>query len=160
MRLLRIAVSAGLLAAGACGVTDPKTDPSSPTLLVINATCDSGPCVAFQVRGWESIFVVPGQPPAGFVQVGEVTSATACLQFPDSVRFTGTEVDSLGRVVRADTIYWTPANSIGLSALASGSGAFSPPFAFADSAIVPANAPGWRVTFPSGELAPAAPCQP
>ncbi len=158
MRLAPIAMSVVLLASAACGLTDPKPSPTGPTLLVINATCDPGPCVTFQVRGWEDVFVVPGQPPAGFIHLGQVNSASACLLFPSSVPFTLTEVDSLGRVVRTDTIFWTPKNSIGLTA-ATGGG-FDPPFAVADSAIVPANAPGWRVTFPSGEVAPTKPCQP
>jgi hypothetical protein len=160
VKLPPIAMSLVLVATVACGVTDPKTDPSGPTILVINATCAAGACAKFEVRGWEGVFVVPGQPPAGFIRVGEVDLASACLRFPDSVQFTGAEVDSLGHVVRADTTYWTPKNSIGLTALALGAGAFSPPLAYADSEIVPANSPGWQITFPSGDVAPSAPCRP
>lgn len=142
MRLPLIPMLIVLLGTGACGVSEPKTNP--PTLLVTNATCDSGPCVKFAVRGWESVYAVPGQPPAGFIVVGQVDSASACLRFPASVPF-------------GDNTVWTPENSIGLTALAFES---IVPLAYADSEIVPANAPGWHVTFPSGELTRAAPCQP
>lgn len=152
-----IVLCAVIFVVGSCGVTDPKTDLSTPTLLVANATCSPGPCKTFAVRGWESVFVVPGQPPAGFLHIGDVNSPSACLQFPDSVLFTATEVDGAGHPLHTDGVYWTPRNSVELSALEPG--AFEP-FAFADSAIVPASSPGWRITFPSGEIVPAAPCEP
>ena len=112
------------LAAAACA--DPPTSlrqamtQSTPTLLVTNGTCSPGPCKTFAVRGWESVFVVPGQPPAGFLHIGDVSSPSACLQFPDSVLFIGTEVDATGHPLHTDSMYWTPQNSVGLSALEPG----------------------------------------
>jgi hypothetical protein len=152
-----IVLCALALAAISCAVTAPNPDSATSTLLVMNETCSPGPCKTFEVRGWESVFVVPGQPPAGFLHIGDVSSSSACLQFPASVLFTSTEVDHNGNPLHTDSLYWTPQESAGLSALEPG--AFNP-FAFADSEIVPANSPGWRVTFPSGEIVASAPCRP
>jgi hypothetical protein len=117
------------------------------TVMVTNATCDTGPCVPLAVRGWIPKFDVPGQPPSGFMAVGTVDSASACLAIPAS--------DSLTVIGPSDTmvIRWTPDDNVILTAgdargtTDHGYTPFEPPMSYTQE-FVPAAAPGWHVTFP------------
>lgn len=149
-----IAACVALLAATACGAHDPTSsatnrvalvrDGSTPTLLVTNATCDSGPCVPFEVRGFVPKFNVPGQPPWGFVRLGSVTGRSACLALPASWTLT--------IIGPGDTtaITWTDGESIKLSAITTRLEVLG-----STNEFVPDSAPGWSVTFPSGAGVPA-----
>ncbi len=130
--------------------TDPVTG-GPPTLLVRNATCATGPCVPLNIRAWIPKFVVPGQPPTGFLSVGTARGASTCLEIPfaDTLRVYG--VDSMGHVVDSTLTIWTVYEPFGLTA--SVGSPFSPPLGVSTT-FVPMSAPGWRITFPnSGSLA-------
>lgn len=117
------------------------------TVMVTNATCDPGPCVPLAVRGWIPKFTVPGQPPSGFMAVGKVDSASACLTIPSA--------DSLTIIGSGDTtvIRWTPNDNVMLTAgdargiTDHGYSLFDPPIGYTQE-FVPASSPGWHVTFP------------
>ena len=86
-----IAVCALLLVMGACVASDPMgsvqlTHASTPTLLVTNTTCDPGPCVPLEIRGFAPKFTVPGQPAWGLVRLGSVESYCQKLWIEDMRR--------------------------------------------------------------------------
>ena len=108
------------------------------TLLVTNATCAADACQPFDVRGWITKFDVPGQPIGGFLVLGRVEGATACLTFPPSYVLTVSGPTDTTQET------WTPADTVILHAL-------GVPFAPLGSSpeFVPTDAAGWRVTFPA-----------
>lgn len=161
MLLRSIAASAVLLAAIACGARDPTgpsttlsvvRDGSAPTVLITNATCNPGPCESFEVRGMVPKFLVPGQS-VGFLDLGPVDSATACLRFPGKLTLTviGPRMGQTS-VGPGDTtvVTWTPDDSISLHAVRSlfVLGRTTAQFA-------PASSPGWSVALPIGAATPA-----
>ncbi|MEJ2186563.1 MAG: hypothetical protein P8Z36_11560 [Gemmatimonadota bacterium] len=117
------------------------------TVMVTNATCDTGPCVPLAVGGWVPKYNVPGQPFAGFMALGNVDSASACLTIPS--------VGSLVVVGPGDTtvIRWTPQDGLFLTA-GDARGTSDHGYSAWDALLgktqefVPAAAPGWHVTFP------------
>lgn len=151
-------VLAALLAATACGARDPTTgttnrvaqvrDGSTPTLLVTNSTCVPGPCMAFEVRGIVSApsFNVPGQPQSGFVFLGNVDSASACLRFPASLPLRLIRANSA--TGRTDTLLstWTVSDPVALVATYSAVSASLGRTA----EFIPAGSAGWQVTLPGG----------
>lgn len=156
MRTRWVVACAAFLTTNACG---NKTATSTaytvsaamgPTLLVTNATCTPGPCMRFQVRGDASL-LVPGDPPSGFMLIGSVDSASACLRFPTSW--------TIGRDSTLWTV-WTVSDHMWLVA-STGSGAL--PLGYTTD-FVPGSSPGWRVTLPSGfgsaAPVPVEPCTP
>jgi hypothetical protein len=174
----------GIAAAFACSrPTGPPPPP--PTLLVTNATCESGACRTLQIRAFVGAFIVP-QPPFGLEVVGEVHTATACLTFPASWTL------SVATVGSADTTFttWTPSDPSGIYLFVLDSALFTTGDTAAqrdsssqalwpyDGALlgsvgetatfIPGRAAGWSVTFPSTSqsglaapgLAVAAVCKP
>lgn len=122
-----------------------------PTVLVTNSTCAPGPCVPFHVRGFIPNFSVPGQPPAGFVDLGVASTALTCLRLPaaDTLMVVGRDAQNLP----TDTtkLVWTVADPILLVA------ATSPMLPIGQQLeLVPARATGWAVTLPGTSAAPAA----
>ncbi|MGH7626122.1 MAG: hypothetical protein ACREOJ_12495 [Gemmatimonadaceae bacterium] len=144
----------GLLALACSSSVEPR---SGVTLLVTNASCQSGHCDSLDVLAFPS-----NQPntPGGFwsLDLGMVTAAQQCFTLPPTAQFRVIGERSDGG---ADTVTytWTDASSLSLAALPP-----SQPHLLAQpvtSAFVPATAAGWAITIPSGNQAtPAAACTP
>jgi len=136
----------------ACSST---TAPGPPvTLLVTNASCSTGQCLPLEIRGFVPKFAVPGQPPAGFLVLGVVDGASACLTFPLTQTLTITGPSDVTKIT------WTTADPVSVTASNGG-----PLFIVgATGQFVPANASGWSVTFPDGSgsahLAATGSCSP
>ena len=154
------------LAIGAVAVecSAPEAPRPLPTVLVTNATCDSGGCRTLEVRAFVTKWLVP-YPPYGEKVLGWVPPGTTCLTFPASWRF--------GIIGPSDTVWstWTPSDRDQIYLIALDSAFFHGHFTQAqfDSSIkgiwpydgatpssmgetpyfIPADAHGWRVTFPS-----------
>ena len=135
-------------------IVEPHSD---VTLLVTNGTCVSGHCDSLEVLGFPS-----NQPatPGGFwsVDVGLITTPQACFTLPASATF---HVISEHGDGTADTLTytWTSASSLALGAQPPSSSRIqaSP----STTAFVPADAAGWRITFPTGSKAtPSSVCTP
>jgi hypothetical protein len=156
------AIVGSVLAGGfACSsTTGPKP---APTVLVVNATCQSGPCKTLYLRafiwGWD----IP-QPPTGIKLLGFVHGPTTCLQVPPEW--------TLWLVVGSDStlLTWKPQNPAGIFLLAfdSAIGYGNPTLGQLDSSseglwpydgaaagsvghsatFVPGNSSGWSITFP------------
>jgi len=127
-----------LLVAFACtSATEPEPGPSV-TLLVTNATCGSGQCSSFQVRGFWTH--QPVYTPGGrwSMDLGTVSAGSACLILPGIDTF---------RVNTAPYV-WTSRDSLSLGILEPGQSWLqaSP----STSAFVPANSAGWSIIFPGG----------
>ena len=180
-RTAALVSSVAIIGLGCSSATAPPRPP--PTLLVTNATCESGTCrtldlLAF-IWGWH----IP-QPPTGIRQVGLVHGPTTCLVFPHEwTIWTGPVSDTT-------LLTWTPSNPAGIfiwafdSTMAytggtpaqndSSNQGLWPYDGEAPGAVgltptfVPGNAAGWSITFPavsqSGaaepELRPAPACTP
>ena len=71
------ALALACFAAGGCA-TDPRLRPS---LLVTNATCESGVCCPLYIRAFVWDFNIP-QSPGGIETFGYVHGATGCIKFP------------------------------------------------------------------------------
>lgn len=152
-----------LLTSVSCGPRDPTSNGAggaaqlrgtqSPTLLVSNATCDPGPCVPLEIRGFAPKFTVPGQPAWGFVRLGTVTGRTTCLSFPPSWTITVTGPSD------TTAITWTVDDPITVSAITSRLEVLG-----AGREMVPSGSPGWSVTFggtsPAAALTSAQACTP
>jgi len=180
---VRLVVISALLVAGGIVAAECAT-PEAPrplqTVLVTNATCDSGGCRMLEIRAFVTKFRVP-YPPYGEEVLGWVPPGTSCLTFPPSWRFG--VYDQAG-----DTVWvtWTPSDTEPIYLIALDSLFFHGHFTQAqvDSSIAgiwpydgvypssmgetpdfePGDAPGWRVTFPStppwsANLVPDARCQ-
>jgi hypothetical protein len=137
---------------GALGCSSTVQPRAGVTLLITNATCETGQCAPVQILGFPS-----NQPhtPGGFwsLDLGIVSAPSACLTLPPTATF---------RVIDASTgatttYMWTTAERLSL-------GALQPPASRiqatpSTSAFVPASAPGWSVTLPaSSPVSPRQPC--
>ena len=148
----------------ACFLGPEPEDLAPVTLLVVNDTCLEGECVPISVRGRVPKYAVPGQPRVGFLRIGTVETASACLVFPqvDSLTVSGPDRTTVTR--------WTPSDSVSLRAFDARDIAplrYTPwdvPIIDTTRYFVPADARGWRVRFPSGVgaalLEPAERCDP
>ena len=142
-RLEKTSILPALLVVFACTSATEPEPPPSVTLLVTNATCDSGQCSSFEVRGFPSNqFYFPGGPWS--LDLGTVTAGSACLTLPSADTFrvmSGTD----------PTIYsWTSYDSLALGILEPGSSSIqaSP----STSEFVPASSAGWSLTIPGGTV--------
>lgn len=133
-----------------------------PTVLVINAACQAGPCEPLNVRGWVPKYLVPGQRVlGGFLEVGVVESARACLAFPpsDSLIVVGPPGDGLPD--DTTVVRWSPADVVEIMVFPDG---LFPPLGGITSAFAPSSEPGWRLTYPDADgravLEPSVACQP
>jgi len=144
-------------AAAACRANEPTASAikkvsavGTPTVLVVNATCQPGPCVSFELRAFIPKFAVPGQLPTGWLDIGQVNTASACLKLPAADTLTVIGHDSTGAAVDTTRMVWTVQDPLTLIA------ATSPMTALGTSAeFTPASSAGWSVTFPSGPVASA-----
>jgi hypothetical protein len=135
-----------LLVAFACTSATEPEPPPSVTLLVTNATCGSGQCSSFQVRGFPSnLPAVPAGPRS--MDLGTVSTESACLTLPSADTFWINTTPSI----------WTSRDSLSLGILEPGQfwGHASP----STVEFVPANSAGWSVTLPDGTaMTPADVC--
>lgn len=151
VRLASIALGLAL-APVACST--PVEPGSVPTLLITNATCESGACAPVVILGFPS-----DQPhtPGGYwsVEIGVAAGPSACLSLPPSAMFRVIDA-STGA---ADTLIWTIADPLALGVPGpGGSRILALP---STGTFVPADASGWRVTLPGGTgVARAQPCTP
>lgn len=160
VRHLLIGASVAIvLFSGIAACSHPTAPAPPPTVLITNATCDSGPCRTIVIRVYVVSFRVP-QYPWGIEVLGTVVGRTGCLRFPASWRLTVSGPDSSGKI---DTTYatWTPSDRAGVY-LWAGDSASGITGVGSTAVFVPGTASGWSVTFPSGAgvqgLEPAAPC--
>ena len=126
--------------------TEPEPPPSA-TLLVTNPTCSTGECSSYQVRGFWTH--QPVQTPGGpwSIDLGTVSTGTACLTLPSADTFRVNETPYI----------WTSRDPLSLGILEPGQflGQASP----STVEFVPANSAGWSVTLPGGTaVAPAGAC--
>ncbi len=146
-RLEKASTFPALLVVFACtSATAPEPGPSV-TLLVTNATCGSGQCSSFQVRGFWTH--QPVYTPGGrwSMDLGTVSTESACLILPGADTFR----------VNTTPYVWTSRDSLSVGILEPGQllGPASPN----TSAFVPANSAGWSITFPGGTgMTPADVC--
>ena len=140
-RLEKTSTLYALLVVFAC--TSPTEPGPSVTLLVTNATCSSGQCSSFQVRGFPS-----NQPhtPGGYwsLDLGTVSTGSACLILPsaDTFRVTNTGTGE------TTTYSWTSDDPLALGILEPGSSSLQA--IPSTSAFVPASSAGWSLTLPGG----------
>src|SRR6266513_2596499 len=154
------------MVAAAC--SSPDAPRSLPTVLVTNATCDSGRCRTVEVRAYLWKFLIP-YPPWGDLVIGEAPPGQTCLTFPPSWSMRIIGPDSTGRV-DTTTIIWSPDDGSEIYLVAVDSAFFHGDATPAqiDSArqrvwpytgmfmgsvgetpnFAPREAPGWMVTFP------------
>ena len=140
-RLEKTSTLPALLVVFACTSATEPEPPPSVTLLVTNATCSSGQCSSFEVRGFPSNQPhTPGGPWS--LDLGTVTAGSACLTLPSADTF---RVTSSGKTT---TYSWTSRDSLSLGILEPGQfwGHASP----STAEFVPANLAGWSVTLPGG----------
>jgi hypothetical protein len=112
----------------------------APTLSVVNATCAVGPCARLDIRGFVPKYGVPGQAAlGGFLPIGNVASAHACLMFPAS--------DTLAIIGPADTtvVRWTPVDEVLVMVFEAGS---VPHRRGQSQEFVPGDSPGWQLIYP------------
>jgi hypothetical protein len=122
-----------------------------PTVSITNGTCNPGPCAPFEVRGWIAKFAVPGQPPAGFMDLGPVTDALTCLRLPAAETLTVIGFDEHNTPQDTMRSVWTAADPIVLVAAASPMDPIGRGIEF-----TPARSAGWSLTLPGGVSAPIA----
>lgn len=117
----RIGIWFVLFGSQAFGCSSPVAPRRLPTVLVTNATCDSGRCATLEIRAFIWKFAVPGQLPWGFGVVGEAPPGERCLTFPPSWSLTviGDTIvgDTTGQV---DTVIvtWTPDDTFPINLVA------------------------------------------
>lgn len=147
---------AALLIAGflpACQSNDTGNT-SAPTLLVTNATCQSGHCDSLEILAFPS-----NRPrtPGGLwsIDLGLMTGPQSCVTLPPSATFRVAGPDSTG-VVRSVTYTWTPALSLSLGAIAPADGRLDANPTTAE--FLPASAAGWRVTLPGSQIISGSGC--
>jgi hypothetical protein len=151
-RLLPLALIAALLTVPGCTVFTGPNDRAA--LLVVNATCDPGPCLPLTVTGFPA-----NQPhtPGGFwsVDIGFVYGASACLTIPESGSFDVLNADSGAKT----TYTWKEDEPLALAAIeAHSSFMMSQP---TTGEFVPTRSAGWRVTLPGdGAVTADRPCDP
>ena len=143
-----------VMAMAACASPIIDSVPEHVVLAVRNTTCDPGPCQAIRVLGF------PQQQPrtpggAWSLDLGVVSTATACLIIPASAQFTVTEA-STGAVAVTD---WTAYDSLTLASWSPTEPRFTA--GPTTSAFVPGRANAWDVSLPGTTApVPAAPCAP
>lgn len=147
------ACAAVLMLVAGCRETAAPQEPGTATLLVTNATCASGTCSALRVLAFPE-----DQPntPGGYwsLDLGTVTTASACLTIPSSATFTVTDASTGAHTV----LQWTAAKGVSIGLVTSGQSAImaSP----STGTFVPAHAAGWSVALPgSATPTPAPACQ-
>lgn len=153
------AIPLSLLGALACSSSSSSTEPrSGVTLLVTSGTCQAGSCTPLQILGFPSNQpLTPGG--AWSIDLGLLTTPTACLTFPRSAIFRIIGVSNDGTKADTTTLTWTTAIPLSLGAQAPG--AFRLMASPNTSAFVPARAAGWTVSLPSGsQVSPAQACSP
>jgi hypothetical protein len=141
-----VLVVSGLV--GCSSTTEPR---AVPTLLVANASCDSGSCRTLYLSAFVYKWRVP-QPPAGCMYLGTSRSRLTCVAFPASQTLT----------VRGsnDTVYvtWTPSDTLYVSAWDSAAdaagGSTRDSWVGKSADFAPGEAGGWSVVFPSGKGLP------
>ena len=108
------------------------------TLMVTNGTCQTGACVPVEIRGLVPKFMVPGQPPAGFLRIGRVEGKTACLLIPPEMTLTIRGGSDTTKII------WTTADELILTA------SDGTPWSLLGRSVefVPAHAEGWSITLP------------
>lgn len=157
-------ISTVFLFAAAC-TTEPrpalKPAVPAPTLLVTNASCDSGPCVPFDVGVVPGNFSYMSCPELGcYVSLATVDSRSLCIRLPDTLSETVLRWDTQGHVIDSTHITWTPDVPAGLVAT---------PLTFDrqmhGGAFIPANSPGWSISIPgawewAGPPLASRPCRP
>lgn len=151
---LRVATALPLITL-AC--SSPAAPPGDVTLQVTNGTCRVASCDTLEVLAFPST-----QPntPGGLwsISLGLVGGPVACLSIPPSATFRiiGWHEDGTSDTTK---IVWTRHLALSLGAQPpSWSRLQAAPSA---GAFVPAEAPGWKITFPGGsEALPAAACRP
>ncbi|MFG1690691.1 hypothetical protein ACGF5M_00810 [Gemmatimonadota bacterium] len=126
-----------LLVVFACTSATEPEPPPSVTLLVTNATCDSGQCSSFQVRGFpNNLPAVPAGPRS--LDLGTVSTESACLTLPSADTFWVNTTPSI----------WTSRDSLSLGIQEPGQ--FWGHVSRSTSEFVPANSAGWSITLPGG----------
>ena len=119
----------------------PLRPPRPVPLFVTNTTCTPGPCRPIRILGFplHKVHV----PNGGWkIDLGTVTTATACLTIPATTVFRVTEQPS----GRSGTTLWTSRDSFALASRPPGVEVFSA-FAMTQD-FVPENARAWRVALP------------
>ena len=132
-------------------------EPRGLTLLVTNGTCQAASCTPLHVLGFPS-----NQPltPAGYwsIDLGLITTPSACLTFPPSATFRIIGVSNDG-TADTTTFTWTPGSALSLGVQDSSTPRFWA--APSTSAFVPANGSGWSVSLPGGSrVSPSQTCTP
>lgn len=176
------ALLVSILACQAGETTLPAPPPA--TILVTNASCDAGRCMTLEVRAFVWAFLIP-QPPIGLRILAEVPPGQTCLALPATMSVTVIGANNTGKV---DTVVttWQQSDPGGIYLVAVDSAAWHghPSQAQTDSinravypydglqasvgetsTFIPADSPGWRVTFPStpvfgGAIMKASNCHP
>jgi hypothetical protein len=145
-----LVVSAVFLALACSSMTEPRVP---VTLLVTNATCDSGTCSPIEVRGFPSDQPnTPGGPWS--LKLGTVSTASACLTLPsaDTARVTNADTGE------TTTYVWTIDDLLALGTLEPGESWFQAKAS--TSEFVPGNAAGWAIALPGATTAtPAGACR-
>lgn len=131
--------------------SSPNSSPPDPTLLVVNATCATGPCAPISVGAFP--FTTPTT--SSGMHIGTVASSSACLAIPPSYTNKVTDV-STGTTT---TQTWSVSDPLGLT-LGDSLG-----HSWATASFVPGTSSGWTVTVPPSQglnppVTPAAPCTP
>ena len=134
--------TSALLSFAVMGCASSTEPDATVTLLVVNATCDPGPCATLGVRGFPQ-----DQPhtPGGLwsLDLGTVTTASACLTLPPSAHFDVSDASG-----HTTTHRWTPEDALSIGVVADGQSTLMAAPSTAE--FVPAREPAWTVTLPGG----------
>ena len=143
-RVARVAFFATLsILADGCAAA--LSEPGPVKLLVTNTTCGTNGCTAFHVLAFPE-----NQPntPGGFwsVDLGEVTTASACLTIPATATFTITDAGTGA----TKTLTWTTRKNVSVGTRILGQSAIhaSP----STGTFVPAAQAGWRAALPGNAI--------
>lgn len=165
-----VGLTAVTMAGWSCSSSGPRP---LPTVLVTNASCDSGRCTTLEIRAFVWKSTVP-QDPSGFEKLGEVPPGRTCLTFPPYWKLLVIGPDTAGHTDTTTTI-WTPddGSEIYLTAVDSALYYSGPDSAQADSLtrglipyfdkftgttvgetpdFSPGTAPGWAVSYPNAPV--------
>lgn len=149
--------------AGAVGCSAPAAPtPATPTVLVENPLCDSLGCKTLYIRAFVWAFPIPQIPDLGAKALGEIQGPQGCLRFPATWTQKVRSVDSLGVPLGDSVVFsWTPSHPDGIYLI----GRSEAGLRSATQTFVPADAPGWNLTFSkdqdsvfAADLRPAQPC--
>jgi hypothetical protein len=129
-----------VLFAGTLACSSPGEPGSGVTLLVSNATCDTGQCEAVHVYAFPD-----DQPltPGGLwkLDLGTVSGESACFELPRSAKFTVTGTNTT-------TYEWTVDHLVALVGQLPSEPAI--PASPSTPQFVPSTASGWSITLPGG----------